>query len=477
MDTDHQDVSYPLQADEVLAEFQMTMARFLETQERVMLAYLGSGAGAAAAPRAMPRPARPIVARAAAPAPLMAMPTPVVAPVAAAAPAPTPQPVAAAVPTPQPVAAPAPAPAPVAAAAPIIVPTASAGLDRAGIAALLLDIVQDRTGYPADMLGLDQGIEADLGIDSIKRVEIIGALLKGLPGPQASAAQPMGETLNEQKTLGAIVEKLAAHLAAHVSGGAPASAAQGVVHGPFDLAAAGNAGEGARPPRYVMRAEAEALPSGAALPAGRYLVTEGRGGLAAALAKQIAAAGGTPVVLSAEAACEAEGPFAGLVHLAPTAAVPVSLDGDWRTALELEKSAYRVVRAHAEGLRVGRMVFASAMGGSFGREGETGTLLAGGCTGLAKSLREEWPAVRAKAIDLDPALADEVLAQALMEELAAPFGRQEVGYPGGRRMVFRSVQAEPEAAARDLPPGAVILATGGARGITAEILRPFAAAG
>ncbi|GGH57359.1 SDR family NAD(P)-dependent oxidoreductase [Frigidibacter albus] len=460
MDTDNQDLSYPLQADEVLAEFQMTMARFLETQERVMLAYLGSGAGAAAAPRAMPRPARPMVAR---PAPVMAMPAPV-APVAAAAPAP--------VPASQPVAAPAPAPAPVVASAPIQVPTASAGLDRAGIAALLLDIVQDRTGYPADMLGMDQGIEADLGIDSIKRVEIIGALLKGLPGPQASAAQPMGETLNEQKTLGAIVEKLAAHLA----GGAPAGA-QGVVHGPFDLAAAGNAGEGARPPRYVMRAEAEALPAGPALPAGRYLVTEGRGGLAAALAGKIAAAGGTPVVLSAEAACEAEGPFAGLVHLAPTAAVPVALDGDWLAALEVEKSAYRVVRAHAEGLRQGRMVFASVMGGSFGRRGETGMLLAGGCTGLAKSLREEWPASRAKAIDLDPALTDEALAQVLMEELAAPYGRQEAGYPGGRRMVFRSVAADPADAARELPPGAVILATGGARGITAEILRPFAAAG
>ena len=461
MDTDHQDMSYPLQADEVLAEFQMTMARFLETQERVMLAYLGSGAGAAAAPRAMPRPARPMVARAPASvmAPVMAMPAPVAAPA----------------PAPQPVAAPVAAPAPVAATAPIQVPTASAGLDRAGIAALLLDIVQDRTGYPADMLGLDQGIEADLGIDSIKRVEIIGALLKGLPGPQASAAQPMGETLNEQKTLGAIVEKLAAHLA----GGAPAGA-QGVVHGPFDLAAAGNAGEGARPPRYVMRAEAGALPVGPALPAGRYLVTEGRGGLAAALASKIAAVGGTPVVLTAEAACEAEGPFAGLVHLAPTAAVPLALEHPeaWAAALEAgEKSAYRVVRAHAEGLRQGRMVFASAMGGSFGREGETGMLLAGGCTGLAKSLREEWPASRAKAIDLDPALTDDALAQVLMEELAAPYGRQEAGYPGGRRMVFRSVQVEPAAAARDLPQGAVILATGGARGITAEILRPFAAAG
>lgn len=41
---------------------------------------------------------------------------------------------------------------------------------------LLLDIVSEKTGYPIDMLGLDLDLEADLSIDSIKRIEIIGAL-------------------------------------------------------------------------------------------------------------------------------------------------------------------------------------------------------------------------------------------------------------------------------------------------------------
>ena len=38
----------------------------------------------------------------------------------------------------------------------------------------LLEIVSERTGYPTDMLDLDADLEADLGIDSIKRVEIAG---------------------------------------------------------------------------------------------------------------------------------------------------------------------------------------------------------------------------------------------------------------------------------------------------------------
>ena len=32
-------------------------------------------------------------------------------------------------------------------------------------AAALLEIVADRTGYPQDMLGLEQDLEAELGID------------------------------------------------------------------------------------------------------------------------------------------------------------------------------------------------------------------------------------------------------------------------------------------------------------------------
>ena len=64
--------------------------------------------------------------------------------------------------------------------APTPIPTpASTGLDRETVTARLLDIVCKRTGYPAEMLGLDLDLEADLGIDSIKRVEILGMLGRG----------------------------------------------------------------------------------------------------------------------------------------------------------------------------------------------------------------------------------------------------------------------------------------------------------
>ena len=46
---------------------------------------------------------------------------------------------------------------------------------------VLLDVVAELTGYPTDMLNLDMDMEADLGIDSIKRVEILAALQQRVP--------------------------------------------------------------------------------------------------------------------------------------------------------------------------------------------------------------------------------------------------------------------------------------------------------
>ncbi|BFM08082.1 SDR family NAD(P)-dependent oxidoreductase [Halioxenophilus aromaticivorans] len=42
----------------------------------------------------------------------------------------------------------------------------------------LIKVISDKTGYPDDMIGVDMDLEADLGIDSIKRIEIIGAMFE-----------------------------------------------------------------------------------------------------------------------------------------------------------------------------------------------------------------------------------------------------------------------------------------------------------
>lgn len=82
--------------------------------------------------------------------------------------------------------------------------------DRARLGELLLGIVEEKTGYPRDMVKLDQNLEADLGIDSIKRIEVVGAMLQALPEPQREALKPQRSKLNTQATLSGMLDLLAA---------------------------------------------------------------------------------------------------------------------------------------------------------------------------------------------------------------------------------------------------------------------------
>jgi phosphopantetheinyl transferase/acyl carrier protein len=165
----------------LMSSYCRTMEHFLDLQQDVMQAFLG-GAGAArrlALPVASGGPETvPPVGTSAAPPPVL---TPPASPAASAAPPP---------------------------------PAASAS---SSITERLLRIVSDRTGYPPEMIDVDRDLEADLGIDSIKRVEILGSFQQqtGLLGNHDM------EALAGRKTLREVSE----FLAACASGGttAPAS--------------------------------------------------------------------------------------------------------------------------------------------------------------------------------------------------------------------------------------------------------------
>ena len=66
----------------------------------------------------------------------------------------------------------------------------------------LLEVVSDKTGYPSEMLELEMDMESDLGIDSIKRVEILGAMQELYP--DMPPVNP--EELAELRTLAQIVD-------------------------------------------------------------------------------------------------------------------------------------------------------------------------------------------------------------------------------------------------------------------------------
>ncbi len=65
-------------------------------------------------------------------------------------------------------------------------------------------MVAEKTGYPAELLTLGMELEADLGIDSIKRIEILSALEERLPG----RAEVDPAAVGALRTLGDVLEHL-----------------------------------------------------------------------------------------------------------------------------------------------------------------------------------------------------------------------------------------------------------------------------
>jgi polyketide-type polyunsaturated fatty acid synthase PfaA len=92
-------------------------------------------------------------------------------------------------------------------------PVSNATIDIVDLDKNLLAITSDKTGYPVEMLEMDMDMEADLGIDSIKRVEILGALQEMYP----SLPKPNLEELAEKRTIGQVVEYLQSHASNGVS--------------------------------------------------------------------------------------------------------------------------------------------------------------------------------------------------------------------------------------------------------------------
>src|SRR6185436_21150833 len=73
----------------------------------------------------------------------------------------------------------------------------------------LVALVAERTGYPAEMLTAEKDMEADLGIDSIKRVEILTSFARQFPNLGADVT----ERLRAARTLQDVVQVMRESLA------------------------------------------------------------------------------------------------------------------------------------------------------------------------------------------------------------------------------------------------------------------------
>ena len=332
---------------------------------------------------------------------------------------------------------------------------------------VLLEVVSRLTGYPPEMLGLDMDIEADLGIDSIKRVEILSALEERLPGLRPVTPEDMPRL----RTLAAMVSFLAAPAPAAAAaeasppGGSCPQRDEAASPPPGPCAArAGLA------PRRVVSMEPAPPSEEEAFrpPAGRKIfVTEDRAGLARALLDALGDLGLGAVLVSPDILNHRSDlpPACGLIFVA--SAEGKHSTTELREAFEL---ARRLGPDLLDSARRGAALFATVtrLDGACGfGDRPLEHPLQGALAGLAKTAAREWPEVLCHALDLDPGWKDvRAAARAVVRE-ALQRGPVEVGLGPGGRLTPRLVQRDYPVGTFPLSPGEAVIVSGGARGITA----------
>ena len=332
------------------------------------------------------------------------------------------------------------------AAAPVVVAVAKAA-PAVDLEALMLAIVAEKTGYPAEMLALTMELEADLGIDSIKRVEILSAMRERAPGlPEVNATE-----MAALRTLGQIVDYMRGR-----NGVAPATAAK---------AAPAAVPTASVIQRFVLEEEA-APAAGLVVPglfgAAHVAVTDDGAGVAQCLVDALHARGVTAsVVATVPADADA------VIFLGGLRAV-ASVD----EAVAVNREAFAVARAVAARFasKGGLFVTVQDTGGDFGLSGHDATRAwTAGVSALARTAAVEWTGASVKAIDLARAgRSPAALAAALAAELFTGGATREVGlHADGARTTLRSVAREVVAGPLAVDASAVVVVSGGGRGVTA----------
>jgi acyl transferase domain-containing protein len=417
---------------------------------------------------------------------------------------------------------------------------AEARAEVADIAGVLLDVVSQKTGYPVSTLDLGMSMDNDLGIDSIKRVEILSAIQDRLPDAPVVTPDHLGTLRSlkdvadylrgtpnpatakiaiDPRDLATMTESFFEELPPSSSAGMTSVSPSELLAPPTEtiskirhatpsesvLMASTGSGVTKTPPA---RAEAVADPNKPAthfppedpiersilqtidldasaarprvvLPAGRDVLIVGDDGpFARELVRQVRAMGLTAVSQPWSAATSARLPdnLSGLILAAPAKAGAEPALN--RLAFQWVQRAGAKVRTASPAL----LATVSQLDGAFGiaAMGPAADPAAGGLAGIAKTVRAERPEVAAKAIDVAPAFAeaDPAAAAAAVIDEAFTRGPAEVGVSAKLRCTLDLARTVRRPVVGPLPlgPQDVVLVTGGARGVTAEAAVALASA-
>ena len=330
---------------------------------------------------------------------------------------------------------------------------------------LLIAVVADSTGYPKEILSLDMNLEGDLGIDSIKRVEIFSKVQERFPQlpkvdlPDLASLQTLAQVLAFVRRA---IEEPAAPDAVPVAAKKPTGTTPA-----------------ARMLRYapVLRlAPAPGLSLPGLFDAGTIAVFDDGTGVGAALVEKLGR-----IEVTARLVDELPEDVRGAIDLRGLRELADSTTGiaQNRTAFELA----RTLATRSGNPRL--LVLVQDLGGDLGFSGKNELRAwAGGFAGLVKTVAQECPEGSWKAIDLErDGRSPDRLADCIVAELLTGAADAEVALDAkGNRWAAHMQEAplpadamagEPILSAAKRP---VLLVSGGARGITAAALGALARA-
>jgi acyl transferase domain-containing protein len=330
----------------------------------------------------------------------------------------------------------------------------------------LQDVIGELTGYPPEMLTPEMDLEADLGIDSIKRVEILSALEERLPDLPAVSPEMMAEL----KTLGQIADFLSGSEASPVQDESPGMAVQEIrdAHGLPD------------PEHPLARKEIHVAPS-PPLSQTRCMVSRdkpvlvfcGDNSLAEALCDGLSARDLSVRRLGLDdiaSAARGEVPLPAPSGVILMAGPDLDVDRALAAAFDLARLTGTALKTTGDS---GHAFFTTItrLDGAFGfLGGAIGEPRTGALAGLAKTADLEWPSVVCRALDIFPdwSSASEI-AEAVIREIlyADPGSPVEIGLSPGERFSLVLSDAETTKNTLNLEAGDVVVVSGGGRGVTA----------
>jgi 3-oxoacyl-(acyl-carrier-protein) synthase/NAD(P)-dependent dehydrogenase (short-subunit alcohol dehydrogenase family)/acyl carrier protein len=386
-------------------------------------------------------------------------------------------------------------PAPTVAAAHTVArpaPPAPSGPDgNDPVAARVLALVAEKTGYPADMLGLDLDLEADLGVDTVKQAELFATLRETYGFARDERVQ-----LRDFPTLAHVIRFVHER-----TNGSNATSTVVVASPPApttkpampDLSAADTFLR--RVPVPVLRPPLDLCkPTGVRLDAGaRVVVFAGDSPIAARLVKRLEDCGaevlrvdGFPAAGELTAQLEAwasAGAVSGMYWL-PALDVEPALDeldfSAWKEGLRRRVSLlHAATRALGDnlGARGTFLVAATALGGRHGYgERPASAPMGGAVAGFTKAFQRERPDGLVKVVDFEPYCDPDKVSELLIAETLVDPAVVEVGRSGEERWSVGLEERPVSGSGMTLEEDSVFVVTGAAGSIVSAIVSDLAAA-